>query len=144
MLILTTMIDWKKMIELEKEIKERIPNRILQLDWRKEIAYSLCELYYTQFKTPQRYSANQRIDLRPGSDFNIFMESHMKPLDNYHIWDALFPNEESASSAGALDEALRLLAESKIVDRIYSGDIITVQKLIATIRKKRAKYLDNL
>lgn len=138
------MIDWKKLIEVGKEIESQLLVKPFQLNWRVEISYSLCELYYTQYKTPQRYSTGQRIDLRPGSDFNIYMESHMKPLDKYLIWDALFPNEESSSSAGALDEALRLLADSKIVDRVYSGDIVTVQKLVATIRKKRAKYLDNL
>ena len=135
------MIDWKKLIELEHQME----HKPFKLNWREEISYSLCELYYTQYRTPHRHGrTSQRIDLRPGSDFNIFMESHMKPLDMYNVWGALFPNEESASSASALDEALRLLADSKIVDRIYSKDIITVQKLIVTIKKKRAKYLDTL
>lgn len=136
------MIDWKQLIETEQQT-QKSNHKSMELDWRQEAAYSLCELYYTQYRT-QRYASSQRIDLRPGSDFNRFMESHMEPLNQYEIWDALFPNKDSASSAGALDEALHLLADSKIVDRVYSGDIVTVQKLINTIRKKRAKYLDNL
>ena len=135
------MIDWKQLIETEAKTQKNT-NSAPELDWRQEASYSLCELYYTQYRT-QRYGASQRIDLRPGSDFNRFMESHMEPLLQYEIWDALFPNRDSADSAGALDEALHLLADSKIVDRVYSGDIVTVQKLVNTIRKKRAKYLDN-
>jgi hypothetical protein len=77
-----------------------------------------------------------------GSDFNRFMESHMKPLNKHGIWKALFPNKISATSAGAIDEALHLLADSKLVDRVYSGDIITVNKIVNNIKKKRAKYLD--
>ncbi|MBH1988504.1 MAG: hypothetical protein I8H75_00195 [Myxococcaceae bacterium] len=136
------MIDWKQLIETEEKTR-KASHKAHELDWQQEAAYSLCELYYTQFRT-QRYGSNQRIDLRPGSDFNRFMTSHMEPLGQYEVWDALFPNKISATSAGALDEALNLLADSKIVDRVYSGDIITVQKLVHTIRKKRAKYLDNL
>ena len=136
------MIDWKQLIETESKT-QKSAHSAPELDWRQEASYSLCELYYTQYRT-QRYGSSQRIDLRPGSDFNRFMESHMEPLNQYEIWDALFPNKDSAASAGALDEALHLLADSKIVDRVYSGDIVTVQKLINTIRKKRAKYLDNL
>ncbi|MES2504481.1 MAG: hypothetical protein V4534_06335 [Myxococcota bacterium] len=136
------MIDWKKLIETEAVTQKNTP-KSMELDWRQEAAYSLCELYYTQYRI-QRYATSQRIDLRPGSDFNRFMESHMEPLGSHEVWEALFPNKESASSAGAIDEALHLLADSKIVDRVYSGDIVTVQKLVATIRKKRAKYLDNL
>ena len=59
-------------------------------------------------------------------------------------WEALFPNQLSASSAGAIDEALHLLADTKLVDRVYSGDIVTVQKIVENIKKKRAKYLDIL
>ncbi|MBL4819357.1 MAG: hypothetical protein JKY15_09090 [Deltaproteobacteria bacterium] len=136
------MIDWKKLIETEEATRKSAGKQV-ELDWREEAAYSLCELYYTQHRT-QRYGGSQRIDLRPGSDFNRFMKSHMEPLAKYEVWEALFPNKESASSAGAIDEALHLLADSKIVDRVYSDDIVTVQKLVATISKKRAKYLDNL
>lgn len=136
------MIDWKKLIETETKTQKNL-SKNMELDWRQEAAYSLCELYYTQYRI-QRYGTSQRIDLRPGSDFNRFMESHMEPLNHHEVWEALFPNKESASSAGAIDEALHLLADSKIVDRVYSGDIVTVQKLVSTIHKKRAKYLDNL
>ena len=68
----------------------------------------------------------------------------MTPLGDHEVWEALFPNLESATSAGAIDEALHLLADSKLVDRVYSGDIITVSKIVNNIRKKRAKFLDNL
>jgi hypothetical protein len=68
----------------------------------------------------------------------------MQPLEKYAVWEALFPNHLSASSAGAIDEALHLLADTKLVDRVYSGDIVTVQKIVENIKKKRAKYLDIL
>ena len=67
----------------------------------------------------------------------------MKPLGEHGVWDALFPNKLSATSAQAIDEALHLLADTKLVDRIYSGDIVTANKLIQNIKKKRAKYLEN-
>lgn len=136
------MIDWRSLIEEEQKHKNSI--NIPEDDWRKEVAYSLCELYYSQYRSQRSYSANQRIDLRPGSDFHVFMGSHMQPLEQYGVWEALFPNRISASSAGAIDEALHLLADTKLVDRVYSGDIITVQKIVENIRKKRAKYLDIL
>lgn len=112
-------------------------------DWRNEAAYSLCELYYTQFRTQRGYGKTQRIDLRPGSDFNRFMDSHMYPLKEHQVWEALFPNRISATSASALDEALHLLADTKLVDRVYSGDKVTADKIVQGIRKKRAKYLDS-
>jgi hypothetical protein len=136
------MIDWRLLIEEEKKQKNSMP--IPEDDWRTEVAYSLCELYYSQYRSQRSYSANQRIDLRPGSDFHVFMRTHMQPLEQYGIWEALFPNRISSTSAGAIDEALHLLADTKLVDRVYSGDIITVQKIVENIRKKRAKYLDIL
>jgi hypothetical protein len=137
------MIDWALLIKEEEETKGRDVN-LPEDDWRQDVAYSLCELYYTQYRTQRGYGAAQRIDLRPGSDFNRFMDSHMKPLGEYEVWEALFPNLESATSASAIDEALHLLADSKLVDRVYSGDIVTVSKIVGNIRKKRAKFLDNL
>ena len=137
------MINWDALIkEQGKDIDLSI--KIPKDNWRQEIACSLCELYYTQYRTQRGYGQSQRIDLRPGSDFNRFMESHMKPLTKHGVWKALFPNHISATSAGAIDEALRLLADSKLVDRVYSGDIITVNKIVNNIEKKRAKYLDLL
>lgn len=136
------MIDWRTLIDEDKKNKNNF--LLPEDDWRKEAAYSLCEIYYTQFRTQRHGSASQRIDLRPGSDFQIFLNTHMKPLEQYHIWEALFPNEASASSAGAIDEALHLLADTKLVDRVFSGDIVTVQKIVENIKKKRAKYLDVL
>lgn len=137
------MIDWRALIKEEEETKSN-DFKPPEDDWRQEVAYSLCELYYTQYRTQRGYGSSQRIDLRPGSDFNRFMESHMRPLGEHQVWEALFPNRESATSAGAIDEALHLLADSKLVDRVYSGDIITVNKIVSNIRKKRAKFLDNL
>ena len=138
------MINWEALLKEEASTREK-ETEVPQDDWREEVAYSLCELYYTQFRTQRGYSSGtQRIDLRPGSDFNRFMESHMKPLKEHGVWEALFPNHESATSAGAIDEALHLLADSKLVDRVYSGDIVTVNKIVNNIRKKRAKYLDTL
>lgn len=137
------MVDWRALIEEEKRfIDDRI--MIPDDDWRKEVAYSLCELYYSQYRAQRSYSTSQRIDLRPGSDFHVFMRSHMQPLEKYSVWEALFPNLASANSAGAIDEALHLLADTKLVDRVYSGDIVTVQKIVENIKKKRAKYLDIL
>ena len=135
------MINWDVLIK-EQSKESDISIKIPEDNWRKEIACSLCELYYTQYRTQRGYSKSQRIDLRPGSDFNRFMESHMKPLNNHGVWKALFPNHISATSAGAIDEALHLLADSKLVDRVYSGDIVTVNKIVNNIEKKRAKYLD--
>lgn len=137
------MVDWRALIQEEDKFhddKIAVPED----DWRKEVAYSLCELYYSQYRAQRSYSTSQRIDLRPGSDFHIFMRSHMQPLEKYAVWEALFPNRLSANSAGAIDEALHLLADTKLVDRVYSGDIVTVQKIVENIKKKRAKYLDIL
>lgn len=133
------MINWHTLISQVNQLKKDI--KIPDDDWRKEAAYSLCELYYTQYRI-QRGATSQRIDLRPGSDFQIFLSSHMLPLEKYSVWEALFPNQVSASSASAIDEALHLLADTKLVDRVYSGDIVTVQKIVENIKKKRAKYLD--
>lgn len=135
------MIDWDLLLKEGEKLKEKDEN-IPTDDWRKEVSYSLCELYYTQYRSQRSYSQSQRIDLRPGSDFQIFLSSHMRPLDQYAVWEALFPNKASANTAGAIDEALHLLADTKLVDRVYSGDIVTVQKIVDNIRKKRAKYLD--
>lgn len=139
MILFFYMFDWKTLIEIKKtHIKNTPP---LLHNWREEAAYSICEAYYLQFKT-QRLNNNQRIDFRPGSDFSRFMETYVPALTKHNVWIALFPNKISSSSAYALDEALNLLADSKIIDRIYSGDIVTVQKLVSTIRKKRMKYID--
>jgi hypothetical protein len=137
------MVDWRALLN-EGFRKNDDAINIPEDDWRKEVAYSLCELYYSQYRAQRSYSTSQRIDLRPGSDFHVFMRTHMKPLDKYAVWEALFPNRISASSAGAIDEALHLLADTKLVDRVYSGDIVTVQKIVENIKKKRAKYLDIL
>ena len=137
------MVDWQALLR-EEETLANDGIAMPEDDWRKEAAYSLCELYYSQYRAQRSYSSSQRIDLRPGSDFHVFMRTHMKPLEQYSVWEALFPNRESATSAGAIDEALHLLADTKLVDRVYSGDIVTVQKIVENIRKKRAKYLDIL
>ena len=135
------MVDWEKLIDEEnKQYEEEFD--LPDDDWRKEAAHSLCELYYTQYRTQRGYRTGARIDLRPGSDFSRFSNSHMRPLANHGVWEALFPNRMSATSAGAIDEALHLLADTKLVDRVYSGDIITVSKIVSNIEKKRAKYLD--
>ena len=131
------MVDWDALLEDD----ERSRGGADELDWRQEAADSLCELYYEQFKMQKRSGA-QRIDLRPGSDYQRFVESHMRPLAKHGVWEALFPNKISATSAQAIDEALHLIADSKLVDRIYSGDIVTATKLIQNIKKKRAKYLE--
>lgn len=136
------MINWPALIREEEQSVDKLT--VPEDDWRKEAAYSLCELYYSQYRAQRSYSTSPRIDLRPGSDFHVFMRSHMQPLEKYSVWEALFPNQLSAGSAGAIDEALHLLADTKLVDRVYSGDIVTVQKIVENIRKKRAKYLDIL
>lgn len=138
------MINWKALIEEEELIEKDDTFKLNDCDWRNEASFSLCELYYMQYRTQRSCNFLQRIDLRSGSDFNRFMESHLSPLSKYNLWEALFPNKKSASSAGAIDEALRLLADSKLVDRVFSRDIITANRIISNIRKKRAKFLDNL
>jgi hypothetical protein len=137
------MVDWKALLEQEDELDaEGAEDMGDDDDWRQEAADSLCELYYETYKAARGRGSSKRIDLRPGSDYHRFLESHLRPLVNYGVWEALFPSRSSATSAGAIDEALHLLADTKLVDRIYSGDIVTVQKLVNSIRKKRAKYLE--
>jgi hypothetical protein len=139
------MVEWKELLDDDEEYnaKQRASagGKKSEEVWRTEAADSLCELYYETYRTQKRRT-NQRIDHRPGSDFQRFMDSHMKPLSKYGVWEALFPNEASAKSAQAIDEALHLLADTKLVDRVYSGDIVTVTKIVGNIQKKRAKYLE--
>jgi hypothetical protein len=135
------MVDWQ--ILLDDDDSERRKNGGAEGDdgWRFEAAESLCELYYETYRAQKRRTG-QRIDHRPGSDFQRFLDSHLRPLLKYGVWEALFPNRVSATSAQALDEALHLLADTKLVDRVYSGDIVTVTKIIQNIGKKRAKYME--
>ena len=133
------MVDWDALLEDDESERTR-GSEDGEQDWRQEASDSLCELYYETYRM-QKKSGN-RIDLRPGSDFHRFMDTHMRPLADHGVWEALFPNESSARSAQAIDEALHLLADTKLVDRIYSGDIVTANKLILNIKKKRAKYLE--
>jgi len=132
-----TMVDWKRL--LEDDARDRRGGDDDD-DWRQEAADSLCELYYETYKTQK--GRGKRLDLRPGSDYRRFLDSHMKPLGRYGVWEALFPNRTSGTSAQAIDEALHLLADTKLVDRVYSGDIVTVNKIVSNIQKKRAKYLE--
>ena len=137
-------VDWDALIEdddLERAKQEAKQEEAEDDDWRQEAADSLCELYYESYRAQKRGGVN-RIDLRPGSDYKRFVETFMEPLGDYGVWEVLFPNRISATSAQAIDEALHLLGDSKLVDRIFSGDIITVNKLIQSIKKKRAKYLE--
>lgn len=138
------MVDWKVLLDDDEAFTQKQRAKAggkAESVWRQEAADSLCELYYETYRTQKRRT-NQRIDHRPGSDFQRFMDSHMKPLGKYGVWEALFPNEGSAKSAQAIDEALHLLADTKLVDRVYSGDIVTVTKIVGNIQKKRAKYLE--
>jgi len=134
------MVDWPNLMhtydELELEIAQPIEN-----EWRQEAAESVSELFYETYKSNNR-GGTRRIDHRPGSDFQRFLASHMAPLAKHGVWEALFPNKLSATSAGAIDEALHLLADTKLVDCVYSGDIITVNKIVNNLRKKRAKYIE--
>lgn len=132
------MVDWKRL--LEDDERARAGSDDENEDWRQEAADSLCELYYETYR--QQKGRGKRLDLRPGSDFRRFMETHLRPLQKHGVWEALFPNRASATSAQALDEALHLLADTKLVDRVYSGDIVTVTKIVNNIQKKRAKYLE--
>jgi hypothetical protein len=111
------MVDWKELLDDDAEFsaKQRQKGGGKNEYWRQEAADSLCELYYETYRTQKRRT-NQRIDHRPGSDFQRFMDSHMRPLTKYGVWEALFPNESSATSAQAIDEALHLLADTKLVD----------------------------
>jgi len=131
------MVDWKRL--LEEDARER-RNGEDDEDWRQEAADSLCELYYETYRVQK--GRGKRLDLRPGSDYRRFLDSHMKPLGRYGVWEALFPNRIAATSAQAIDEALHLLADTKLVDRVYSGDIVTVTKIVSNIQKKRGKYLE--
>ena len=132
------MVDWKRL--LEEDARERARTGDDDDDWRQEAADSLCELYYETYRTQK--GRGKRLDLRPGSDYRRFLDSHMKPLARHGVWEALFPNRVSSTSAQAIDEALHLLADTKLVDRVYSGDIVTVNKIVTNIQKKRAKYLE--
>jgi hypothetical protein len=137
------MVNWNALLADDEE--ERREKRSTGDDgkelWRQEAADSLCELYYETYRLQKRGAA-ARIDLRPGSDYQRFLETHMRPLGKHGVWEALFPNEMSAMSAQAIDEALHLLADTKLVDRIYADDLVTASKLILNIKKKRAKYLE--
>jgi len=133
------MVDWKELLDDDDTAAAKAGGK--DDYWRQEAADSLCELYYETYRVQKRRTG-QRIDHRPGSDFQRFMDSHMRPLTKYGVWEALFPNESSATSAQAIDEALHLLADTKLVDRVFSGDIVTVTKIVGNIQKKRAKYLE--
>jgi hypothetical protein len=136
------MVDWKRLLEQEENDRHTgAPEAAADEDWRLEAADSLAELYYETYRAQRRRS--RIIDLRPGSDFRRFLESHIKPLAKHGVWEALFPNRISATSAQAIDEALHLLADTKLVDRVYSGDIVTVTKIVTNIQKKRGKYLES-
>lgn len=128
------MMDWE---QLYQEVKSKKDFRLPQDDWRREVIESMYELYYSHYRIGR---GCQRIDTRPGSDYDQFIKSHMEPLAKYKVWEALFPTQESAQKAIAIDEALRLIADTKIVDRVYSKDIVTVRKIVLHIRKKREKY----
>ncbi|MEM7589321.1 MAG: hypothetical protein AAF320_04100 [Myxococcota bacterium] len=130
-------MDWKQLFQ---EVKSKKDFRLPPDDWRKEATESMYELYYSHYRTGR---GCQRIDTRPGSDYDQFIKSHMEPLSKYQVWEALFPTPESAQKAIAIDEALRLLADTKLVDRVYSKDIVTVRKIVLHIRKKREKYIPN-
>lgn len=135
------MVDWQQLLEDDDNERKKAGGDGADDAWRYEAAESLCELYYETYRAQKRRTG-QRIDHRPGSDFQRFMDSHLRPLSKYAVWEALFPNRGSATSAQAIDEALHLLADTKLVDRVYSGDIVTVTKIVQNIQKKRAKYLE--
>jgi hypothetical protein len=131
------MVDWKRLLDEDARDRRGTDE---DDDWRQEAADSLCELYYETYRVQK--GRGKRLDLRPGSDYRRFLDSHMKPLAKHGVWEALFPNRVSATSAQAIDEALHLLADTKLVDRVYSGDIVTVTKIVSNIQKKRGKYLE--
>ncbi len=138
-------IDWDALLEDDKNWRaetDGIEVEDTENIWRQEAADSLSELYYETYRIKKGRSGTQRLDLRPGSDFRRYIESHIKPLSQHGVWEALFPCQAAARSAQAIDEALHLLADTKLIDRIYSGDIVTAKKLIGAIEKKRAKYLE--
>lgn len=130
------MVDWDALLADDDAAKTRLED---DDEWRQEAADSVSELYYETYRSQKK---GARIDLRAGSDFSVFIETHISPLSQYGVWEALFPNRMSATSAQAIDEALHLLADTRLVDRVYSGDIVTVKKIVANIEKKRAKYLE--
>lgn len=132
------MVDWKRLLEDDERARSGSDDE--SDDWRQEAADSLCELYYETYRAQK--GRGKRLDLRPGSDFRRFMDSHLRPLARHGVWEALFPNRASSTSAQAIDEALHLLADTKLVDRVFSGDIVTVTKIVSNIQKKRAKYLE--
>lgn len=133
------MIDWRALrAEVESETETVQAKEV----WRNDAAESICELYFETYKANGGRGSTARIDHRRGSDFRRYMDSHLTPLHKHGVWEALFPNKLSATSAGAIDEALHLLADSKLVDRVYSDDIVTVNKIVGNIKKKRAKYLE--
>lgn len=134
------MVDWKALLDDEQEQRKKLEDD--GEEWRQEAADSLCELYYETYRSARRRGTGGRIDHREGSDFRRFVESHLTPLGKYGVWEALFPTRSSATSAQAIDEALHLLADTKLVDRVFSGDIVTVNKIVTNIQKKRAKYLE--
>ncbi len=134
-------MDWKRLIqEVEKGGFEACQPS--DDDWRTEAAESMCELYYLHYRSGRGLNRNRRVDLRPGSDYDHFVKAYMEPLTKYKVWEALFPSPASTQRAGAIDEALRLLADTKLVDRIYSEDIVTAKKIIINIHKKRERYTD--
>ena len=53
------MIDWRSLMDADKKLPD-IKIAVPEDDWRKEVAYSLCELYYSQYRSQRSYSANQR------------------------------------------------------------------------------------
>jgi len=130
------MVNWDALLADDDQIRSQHDED----DWRQEAADSIAELYYETYR--QQAARGKRLDLRKGSDFSLFIESHMVPLGQYGVWESLFPNRVSATSAQAIDEALHLLADTKLVDRVYSGDIVTVKRIVGNIQKKRAKYLE--
>jgi hypothetical protein len=135
------MVDWKRLLQDDHHDNNARIEGPGDDEWRGEAADSLAELYYETYRTQR--GRGKRIDLRPGSDYRRFVDSHIRPLAGHGVWEALFPNRISATSAQAIDEALHLLADTKLVDRVYSGDIVTVTKIVHNIQKKRAKYLEN-
>jgi hypothetical protein len=133
------MIKWDKLLSLKKFYtwNEHVDY------WRIDAIESICELYYIQHRNKKKGThIYRKINRSPNSDYNRFIESHISPLEKYHIWEALFPNVKSTLYASALDEALHLIADTKLIDRVYAGDLIIVKKIIFAIRRKRSKYLN--
>lgn len=108
-------------------------------NWRKEAILSVCEIYYIIVKAKKGYGSKV-IDLRQGSDFNIFINTYMLPLEKYKVWKALFPNKISAQTSYNMDEAVKLLLNYKLVDMISEGNVITVSRIICIIKEIRFKY----